>query len=294
MRERIHHGLDYIRADIHRHSRLDTAALPLVDRNPGRDGTETILCLPYASTRVSSTRLPSPAPSLSAPSPSVTAFPAPPEEPVLRRSAHGCSNAPKEPYASRPIKPLKRKPKDTQQVKSEATAAAVPRPIQHPEFIDSTLENSDNEVQDMNITFPNLSMFAVGDIEVSYPIVGSTKLYTWQPKFHVSIYTLLLTLHILTFLVRPQLHSDLTWFYDLDLAVQESSTRQPPIAQLNVHKYSSATPNELMKLISKNVCMVVFGEDHKDTGFSEQTLSNICNLNEVTTLHDYAVNKGAL
>ncbi|KAG6913906.1 hypothetical protein DXG01_003621, partial [Tephrocybe rancida] len=54
------------------------------------------------------------APSLRAPSPSVAAAcPAPPEEPALRRSACGRSDAPKQPYPGGPIKPPKRKPKNT-------------------------------------------------------------------------------------------------------------------------------------------------------------------------------------
>ncbi|KAG6904644.1 hypothetical protein DXG01_008411 [Tephrocybe rancida] len=83
------------------------------------------------------------APPMSAPSPdTITAPSVPLEEPALQRSPRGRSDTPKEPYLSGSLKPPKQKPKNKQQVKQEPATPTVTRPIQHPEYIDLTLEDS--------------------------------------------------------------------------------------------------------------------------------------------------------
>ncbi|KAG6906959.1 hypothetical protein DXG01_011188 [Tephrocybe rancida] len=193
---------------------------------------------------------------------------------TLRRS--GCATTKKQetPYPASTGNQRKRK----KHGKSNTEEAAAPRPVkvqQNPDFIDLTLEDLDKEVQDTDLDLDDTTGFTFGDVEVSYPINSESPAFTWLPKFHLA--------------------ADLKWFYKLDDAVRRSTGigRPSPIMMLTRDKYQNAMHAELLEMHRTKACIHVIALSSIDTGFTEEAFSEICNVDEITTLHDFTVNNGA-
>ncbi|KAG6906029.1 hypothetical protein DXG01_016220 [Tephrocybe rancida] len=195
------------------------------------------------------------------------------EQPATRRSSRVPINKPAIPYPASSGNPHKCKKHVALPVEQEQ-APAPPAAPRNPYFIDLTLEDSDNKVKDSALTLDKTVDFAYGDVEVSYPINSQSPTFTWLPKFHLA--------------------ADLKWFYSLDDAMKRSAPngRASPIEYINCGAYDIADPAAFMDLIKTKVCIHVAAGKHTDTGFTEETFNEICNLEEVTMLHDFTVKDG--
>ncbi|KAG6913904.1 hypothetical protein DXG01_003619 [Tephrocybe rancida] len=195
------------------------------------------------------------------------------EQLAARRSSRAPSTKPAIPYPASSGNPRKRKKRVAHHVEQEKTPVP-PKAPHNPNFIDLTLEESDNEVNDTVLTLDNTKDFVFGDVEVSYPVNSPSPVFTWLPKFH-----------------NP---ADLEWFYKLDAAVKRSAVngRASPIEALSRAAFDEATSANLLDLIKAKACIHIAAGQHTDTGFTEETFNEICNLDEVTTLHDFTVTEG--
>ncbi|KAG6843945.1 hypothetical protein H0H87_011481 [Tephrocybe sp. NHM501043] len=199
-------------------------------------------------------------------------------QPVLRRSARGNPNKPEAPYPPSTGNPRKRKKSGKPDVKDKDVAAPVLIKVQrNPDFIDLTLEDSDNEVQDMDLDLDNSIGFTFGNAEVSYPVNRQSPVFTWLPKFHLA--------------------ADLKWYYELhDAACCSAKHERPsPVVTLTHDEYRAAKPAQLLDMFRTKACIPcihVVGQSDADPGFKEEVFSEICNVDEITTLHDFTVEKG--
>ncbi|KAG6912259.1 hypothetical protein DXG01_015876, partial [Tephrocybe rancida] len=125
----------------------------------------------------------------------------------------------------------------------------------------------DNEVTDTVLTFKSMNDFVLGDVEVAYPVNSPSPVFTWLPKFHLA--------------------KDLKWFYSLHDAVKRSANngRVSPVEALSQEAFDVATSAHLLGAIKTKACIHVTAKQRTDAGFTEETFSEICNVNEITTLH---------
>ncbi|KAG6914699.1 hypothetical protein DXG01_015857 [Tephrocybe rancida] len=166
-------------------------------------------------------------------------------------------------------KPHRPKPKKAEQMPKAETRKGHKWSSHNPDFIDLTLEESDNEVWDDPLDLVLPDPMHTSEETVSYLIVGSTEKYTWRPSFHLA--------------------TDLRWFNTLDAVVQRSFKREVPVKVVTYTEYLKEDPRELMGWLKTNACFVVVEAPHTNTGFTERTLREVCTIDEVMTLHDMSV-----
>ncbi|KAG6915055.1 hypothetical protein DXG01_013684 [Tephrocybe rancida] len=196
------------------------------------------------------------------------------EQPTARRSSRVPASKMPPSYPASTGNVRKRKKRDPHQIKKDPTP--VPLQVPHsPDFINLTLEDSDNEVTDTVLTFKSINDFVLGDVEVTYPVNSPSPVFTWLPKFHLS--------------------KDLKWFYSLHDTVKRSANngRVSPVEVLSQDAFDVATSAHLLSAIKTKACIHVTAKQRTDAGFMEETFSEICNVNETTTLHDFTIKSGA-
>ncbi|KAG6873008.1 hypothetical protein C0995_003969 [Termitomyces sp. Mi166 len=144
-----------------------------------------------------------------------------------------------------------------------------------PALIDLTLDDTDMENFDNEIDLECVPEFVVGDCTFEYPIHGTDRAYVFTPKFH-----------------RKE---DLNWFNSLDAAVREGLSRPSSVKLVPSGEFSGPYNKSLTGFLQTHAAVLVKGTNQVNKGFDKSTLSGVCNLYSVTTIHDtIRTRKGSL
>ncbi|KAG6879470.1 hypothetical protein C0992_002356 [Termitomyces sp. T32_za158] len=132
-------------------------------------------------------------------------------------------------------------------------ASARPRQLEDRDFRELDIEQSDDENTEEPLDLSVKAQLVYGDTEVVYDLAV-----------------------------------DLDWFYSLDEAVNASKSRPSAIKIIEYTNYRTMGTSHILSLLRIYACILIINEPHSDAGFSKTTLSEVCRLGSVTTLHDFA------